>query len=369
MKTKLFGCILSVCLGLVSFLPLPSSAKIVMKPYLQAVTQNSIAVMVVSDSKDVVTVNFGKDEKLGESAKTAIIAETDNHPSTYVHKVVLKSLLPNGTYYYNTSQGSQTTEISHFRTAVTEGTPFRMAVAGDFRSNPTIHNQIANFIRKAEPYFSLYVGDLCFGIKYSFWKEDFLTEPELNLDAVVPFFNAVGNHEGWEQNTIAFTAAPESPSGRQEYYSFDYGDAHILVLSTQHSCKPNSEQYKFAEADLKATNKKWKIVTFHEPAYSFGSHFPNKYMKAMSENIFEKTKVDLVFTGHNHYYQHNLVNGIHHFVMGGGGAPLYTPKTSPNTLKSEKAHHYGIADVTATTFSMKVYNLKGEVIDTIELKK
>lgn len=47
-------------------------------------------------------------------------------------------------------------------------------------------------------------------------------------------------------------------------YSFDYGPVHITVLNTESNIKKQTEWLK---EDLKKTDKKWKIVTMHRPAY------------------------------------------------------------------------------------------------------
>jgi len=52
--------------------------------------------------------------------------------------------------------------------------------------------------------------------------------------------------------------------------------------------------------------------------------------------LFELYDVDMVFTGHDHNYEHGEVNGIHYVVTGGGGAPLYGSGTEGWTIYSEK---------------------------------
>jgi len=87
----------------------------------------------------------------------------------------------------------------------------------------------------------------------------------------------------------------------------------------------NSPQYNFIAADLAATTKPWKIVTTHAPAYASGGHGEDEDMIAMTNDIFEPNGVNLVIAGHNHFYQRNYVNGIHHLIIGSAGAPLVEP--------------------------------------------
>jgi predicted phosphodiesterase len=77
----------------------------------------------------------------------------------------------------------------------------------------------------------------------------------------------------------------------------------------------------------------------------------------------------MVISGHSHFYQHNLVNGIHHLVIGSAGAPLHSPQNASYTVKSIKDHNYAIVDLEPTKLHMVVYNDHGKVLDVIDLKK
>ena len=92
-------------------------------------------------------------------------------------------------------------------------------------------------------------------------------------------------------------------------------------------------------------------------------------MVAMTTNIFEKHGVDLVLAGHSHFYQHNLVHGIPHLVIGSAGAPLYDPKSAPYTLLSAKEYNYAIGDVDSVSLRLMVYNERGALLDSISLQK
>ena len=191
----------------------------------------------------------------------------------------------------------------------------------------------------------------------------------MNLSSSVPFFNAIGNHEGWTQNTKAFQQSPAKKKENNSYYSFNYGDIIFLIINTEQNVKEGSSQYKLAEKALKKSNKKWKIAAFHIPAYCAGGHGENSNMIKMTKTLFEPYEVDFVFAGHTHFYQHNLVNGIRHLVIGGGGAPLYSPKKAKYTVKSAKTYSYAIFDVQKGKIKMTVYNIYGKVIDSLTLKK
>lgn len=340
---------------------------ILMSPYLQAVTENSVYVLVESATNDAVTVEFGRSTAYGQSARTESVEKTTEN--TMVHNIRLEGLSPNTEYYYRVLQSTMTTPGGSFRTAPPPGTPFRFAWLADFRTNVSVHDTIALHAAEANPVMLLYGGDLCMNSKYTSFKEQFFRPIELSLIARVPFFNAPGNHEGWKENTKAFTQSPASGSGTQDYYSFDYGDIHVLMLNNEIPYDEASPQFKFAQEDLGRTKKTWKIVGAHRPAYAAGGHNEDPGMKKMTARIFEPNKVDLVLGGHTHFFQHNLINGIHHFVLGSVGAPLYDIKSAPYVIKGAKEYNYGIFDITPTTLTLHVYNEKKVLLDSLILNK
>ncbi len=345
-------------------------SSMLMSPYLQAVQKDSIYILVECDSPEVATVEYGPDNKYGSLQTAASISTTLAEKVTYVHKVKLKGLKPGKLYHYRALQAKEASQDYTFNTAVEEGVNFRFAWMADCRTGTEIHDIIAANIKKAKPRFSLYGGDLCQNGSYDFFKNEFFLKNELALIAEVPFFNTVGNHEGNGRNTYSFTEAPESASGLQKYYSFDYGDIHVLALNTELSVAAENAQYKFAKADLEACKKKWKIVITHVPAYIDGNYEEDKKLKKMTSDLFEPNKVDMVISGHSHLYQHNFVNGIHHMIIGSAGAPLATPKNDkPYVIKSVKEYNYAIVDVTPKSLHMVVYNEKEKVLDTLDLVK
>ncbi|TRZ71584.1 MAG: metallophosphoesterase family protein [Bacteroidetes bacterium] len=346
-----------------------SQAKILMTPYLQSVTTNSVYVMVECDTRDTVWVDYGRTAIYGRSAATSFIVPTLAKMPTYIHKIQLTGLKPNSAYYYQARQGTTQSDGSNFHTAVEPGTSFRLLFMADFRTNTSIHDKIAKLAADTYPQVAIYGGDLCVNGEYTSWKKEFFRSPELDLISKVPFFNATGNHEGNGPNTKAFLQNPESASQSQQYYSFDYGDLHVLVLNTQIDMRPGSPQYEFAKEDLAISSTSWKMVVSHIPAYCAGGHGDDTSMVRMTKEIFEPNQVDLVLSGHSHFYEHNLVNGIHHLVIGSVGAPLYKPEKAAYTLVAMMDYCWAVLDVKYSRLTVTVYNAKNQKLDTVDLKK
>jgi len=346
-----------------------SPSKIIMQPYLQAVTDSSVVVMVECDTKNDVVVRYGTNNELSQTSKTEYFVKTERPGKSFVHRIKLKNLLPDMEYKYNAIQSKSFSRKFSFKTAVKEGTKFSFAVMGDCRSNPGIHNQIASEIQRHKPNISIFLGDLCYNSSYLSWKKEFFVKEQLNLSSSIPFFNAVGNHEGWNQNTKAFQQSPGLAKENSSFYSFNYGDILFVIISTEESVKKGSRQYLYIKQTLEKSDKKWKIVAYHIPALSYGPHNGNEDMIDLTAMLFETNNVDITLAGHNHYYQHNFVNGIRHFVIGGGGAPLYEPVKGKYTIKSSKSYCYAVFDVEENKIIINVYDIGGNVIDKLEINK
>ncbi len=334
--------------------------------YLQAVTASSVCVLAETPDPSPLVAVLGTSEKYGRLASTASTLPTNG--GTFVHRIFLTGLAPGTVYHYRLESFH-----SSFQTAAGPGTHFRFAWLADCRTNTAVHDAIASRILAAAPHFSLYGGDLCVnGSSYESYKSEFFRPNQLALAAGIPFFNATGNHEKWEANTKAFTQGPDSVSGNQGYYSFDYGDLHVVVMNYQDpgGYGPGSPQWNFVAADLAATRKPWKIVTCHAPAYASGGHGENSTMIALTRQVFEPNQVDLVVCGHDHFYQRNLVNAITHLIIGAAGAELYAPGPVGGYVQvSLKTNCYAIFDVGPATLRVHAYDEKGAEIDRLVLNR
>ncbi|WP_336773588.1 metallophosphoesterase [Paenibacillus sp. MMO-58] len=118
----------------------------------------------------------------------------------------------------------------------------------------------------------------------------------------VPFMPVTGNHDEVDDHAERFVSHFNVPVNGSESsivgttYSFDFGEAHFVMLNTESKLK---DQAKWLEQDLAATNKKWLIVSLHRGPY--GGNQKESVLKQFVP-LFDKYKVDLVLQGHNHEY-------------------------------------------------------------------
>lgn len=340
---------------------------IIMQPYLMSVSKNSVFVLIETNNSDTVTVQYGTSPSYGISSKSMSISVTPAF--TYVHKVYVTGLSPATQYFYRAVQGVSVSAGYSFRTAVNAGTPFKFEWYADFRTGIDVHSQISQRMSAHNPLFILNGGDVCEFQTYESWKNEFFIPADLNNMSNIPFYYTPGNHEGWNDLTKAFVINPNSSSGTQDYYSFDYGDYHFLSINNYVDYSVNSPQYNFIQNDLSTTTKPWKIVMCHQPPYCAGGHGNDSAMIRIAENLFVPNNVDVVFSGHSHFYQHNLVSNIRYMVIGCAGAPLYEPDTASFVIKSVKDYCYGVIETTPNSFYLKVYNNLDTLLDSLRITK
>jgi uncharacterized repeat protein (TIGR01451 family) len=118
---------------------------------------------------------------------------------------------------------------------------------------------------------------------------------------------------------------PSTQIDHQSNYSFDYGNVHFLFLdanphlfndnlpggSVFNTMPPTFVPYPTALGqwvinDLDSTRQPWKVVVYHQPAFSSGdATLFNNQMRTIAK-LLEDHGVNMVFNGHEHNYQRTL---------------------------------------------------------------
>jgi hypothetical protein len=275
----------------------------------------------------------------GTSAVIGWLEETQSGELSAV-KQGLTNLKPGSIVEKTTPAGSV-----RFKAAHAPGQPYAFVVFGDTRSRHDLHQRVIDAIVKAQPDFVIHTGDLVAdGNAREQWLRFFQIEKSLLQQTA--FFPTIGNHE--KNNKVFYDCFDLS----EAYYSFDWGDAHFAVLNTDLGNyaeeaalrdKYWQQQLKWLDQDLASSTAARRFVVMHHPPYTAMGRRQNAVpMFKDAVALFVKHKVTAVFNGHDHNYQHHLADGIHYFVSGGGGAPLYgLDKPIPGvTLKGESTEHY-----------------------------
>ncbi|MFX1257090.1 MAG: metallophosphoesterase [Promethearchaeota archaeon] len=99
-------------------------------------------------------------------------------------------------------------------------------------------------------------------------------------------------------------------------YSIEFGDLVSFVsFSTERKF-----DYEWISNKLQESKSQWKIVLIHTPLYNTLDYRPDRNLELAE--YFREFGVDVIFTGHSHYYERMYVNGSYYVTcpMSGPGS-------------------------------------------------
>ena len=303
-------------------------------PYLQMVTTTSIYIHWRTDSSTDSKVWYGDDP----SNLTSTLFVSGNRTD---HEIHVTGLTGNTTYYYavGDSDGQMVGGDSdhYFKTSPSSNQPVKIWVLGDAGkkndNQRAVRDAYYGFIGDEHIDIMLLLGDNAYsnGTDDDYqlaWFENMYEDRLINS----VMWSTFGNHDGDSANSNTQTGpyydifnfpkngqAGGVSSGTEAYYSFDYGNIHIISLNSWDiDGTSNSPMIQWLQDDVDANTKEWMIAMFHHPAYS-GS---TTHMELYALPILEAAGVDLVLWGHYHWYERSfLING--HY----GNPASYDPTT------------------------------------------
>jgi hypothetical protein len=300
---------------------------------------------------------------------------TSNNTGTAVDHI--DQLLAAGTYYARVNGVSGTTNYNLAFSYAAQTLTSKFAVIGDYGLDGPNELAVANLVKGWNPDFIATVGDnnyedgLASTIDANIGKyyHDYILNYHGSFgagSATRRFFPAIGNHEYGAQDDTpsrlsAYTNYFDLP-GNERYYDYVQGPVHFFVINSDGN-EPDgndvgSVQANWLQAGLAAATEPFKIVYFHHPAYSSGSHGNNDWMQWP----FQQWGATAVMSGHDHDYERLSVGGLTYFVDGTGGAEL-SPLVSidPSVSKFQLAGVYGamLVTVSGTAMTFEFYTADG----------
>lgn len=346
----------------------PKPVEIRKGPYLQDVADTAITVMWETSIAVAGRVRFGVRQELGgESAET--------EPGT-IHELRLTGLEPATTYRYLVESGPVTTSVSSFTTAISDGTRFRFAAYGDNKNGPTVHARIADGVLATRPAFVIHGGDLVNnGRVPKQWDRLFFT-PAQRLMRQVPLYPVLGNHEEHAPLFYDYFSLP----GNETWYSFDYGNAHFVVLDSDPAqLTEASGQLAWLEDDLASSDATWTVVCFHHPLFTASRDYHSEERlerKRLLHPILERHGVDLAIAGHDHNYERTRPIGsrgsghaVTYLVAGNGGTPMHWSAVRDWTAHSARIFGFVTVDVDGSRAHLRAHDVTGSVFDELVIDK
>ena len=178
---------------------------------------------------------------------------------------------------------------------------FSFAAVGDWACKSEAEDTTENIIEQ-DPDLVIALGDLSYNGKPKCWLE--IIEPIAEKTKIV-----IGNHE--TDSSKQLDTYMDVFNLENEFYSFNYGNVHFLVLSTETKFKKNSPQYEFVVQDLEKYSNdptiNFIISFFHRQIYSSGSSLDDEEdFREVYHPLFDKYGVDLAMAGHLHVYERSF---------------------------------------------------------------
>jgi predicted phosphodiesterase len=195
----------------------------------------------------------------------------------------------------------------------------KFAVIGDSGSGSGRQYQLAAQFAAAHKVFPftfvLMLGDNIYGSERpKDFERKFSTPYKAVIDAGVPFYAALGNHD---EPNIQIHYKPFNMDGKR-YYTFRKDDIEFFVVDSTYM---TTEQVRWLEKSLAESKTGWKIAYMHHPIYSSGKrHGSDVELRTFIEPLFVKYGVSVVLAGHEHFYERlKPQNGIAYFTAGSAG--------------------------------------------------
>ena len=314
---------------------------------------------------------------------TGVLSDAAPGAGGELQRATLSGLTPGARYAYRGRLGQAVSPVCYFTVPPQEFRPFTFLVYGDSRTHYPRHALVAARMAEEEAEFVVHTGDLIESPTQAEWRE-FLASGSPLFQAM-SFLCVIGNHERNHRTYYDLFSLPAG-GGKfgEQWWSLKWGDVLLVGLDS------NLQYLKLTglreETDwLRETlsqDARYKFVFFHHPLYSSDAHYGgNERLGTLWAPIFQEAGVTAVFVGHCHSYEHVVRDGVHYFITGGGGAPLYPlseERIEGSVLGIEDTLHYLRVTVTEQAVRVEmvpvarvqrgeVIELPGEPMETVEL--
>lgn len=330
---------------------------------------------------------------------------TDDGESAYLQQVHLANLTPNTNYHYRLA-GEVTTDWHTLRTLGADSA-FRALIFPDSQCSDGYITwcdcrRVAQ-AQNPEASLCIQMGDLVDNGEAAYqWRQWFAgAEGLIENISFAPIF---GNHETYDlQWKCRFPAAylayfPVPPNGSPrfagQYYSFDQGPCHFMMLNTQMEemaqTRPDLLQTELSwlKADASASHQLWKIVCMHKDVIEYDNPDPHDPVTGDISTtgrafmpLFDSLGIDVVLTAHWHTYRR--LGHIKNFQRDPAG-PLYidtgncgncyydvprNPRFDEVMLPQPERGNYMTLDAQEKELTFRCYLPDGREMDSVRLVK
>jgi 3',5'-cyclic AMP phosphodiesterase CpdA len=213
--------------------------------------------------------------------------------------------------------------------AAGEQPPVRLIAFGDFGVGGRTQREFGAAVRRFEirhpADYLVTLGDN----DYTQSPADFVANWETSFgwteQAGVEVAGVLGNHD---VTVLRGRYEYESLGMPGRYYRRAIGPVELYLLDSN---RVDAAQTSWLQRTLARSRARWRIAVFHHPPFTCGAHTPHSTVRERWVPLFERYRVRLVLSGHDHNYQRFAPRRGVRYVVHGGGSPtgLYPLKPCP----------------------------------------
>jgi acid phosphatase type 7 len=294
----------------------------------------------------------------------------------------LRNLKPGTTYEYQVAPRTDWSGEFTFTTQASDN-QFSFTWFGDTHHSP----KYGEILKKAEndypdaAFYSIAGDMISDGLHREQWDD--LFEFSKGVISRKPMMSVLGNHDnrsglGALMYRELFSYPKNGPEGvqKEHTYAFTYKNALFLMID---ATAPIDTQSVWIEKQLANSDATWKFAMFHFPPYNWEEPYFN-IQKAWVP-IFDKYHVDMVMSGHIHYYMRSKPmkegkvvdsynDGTAYLIS--VGIPAHTRQMTDEpyaVVRNTEGHLYQNVKINGNKLSFVSVNIDNKVIDSFSIQK
>ncbi len=329
----------------------------------------------------------GSADTLNAKADRFVMQDRMLYNDRYTHRftAALKGLKPGTAYQYLAGSHEEGiwSDVRNFKTEPKGTDKFSFIWFGDTHRDPKWGKMLQEADKKHEDvaFYSIAGDVVSTGLYRSDWDKLFGYSGDVFSHK--PLMPVPGNHDrqdglgAWMYYEL-FALPKNGPEKvhPESTYAFRYGNALFLMIDSTH---PNDDQTDWIEDQLKDTDATWKFAMFHFPPYNFEE--PYFDIQKAWVPLFDKYHVDMVMSGHIHYYMRskpmkggkvvdNYNEGTAYVVsIGTNGSHNDIGEEPYAVTRYKEGLLYQYINIDGNVMKYTVYNKDGEVKDEYTVKK
>jgi 3',5'-cyclic AMP phosphodiesterase CpdA len=206
--------------------------------------------------------------------------------------------------------------------------PVRLIAIGDFGVGGDVQRRYGAAVRRFEARnpadWLVTLGDNDYTESPTAFHENWASSFGWLAGAGVRVTGVLGNHDVRVERGRYEYADLGIPN---RYYRRVVGPVELYLLDSN---SVDTAQTAWLRRSLARSKARWRVAVFHHPAYTCGAYTSHPEVVASWVPLFERYRVRLVLSGHDHNYQRFAPRrGVRYVVHGGGSGRFYTLRPCP----------------------------------------